>query len=470
MSPRGPPCRPDARHRALLCTIPPTHHTNRGGPMVVVKDVHVRLVAMAITATLLAGTAVAVVSSGAASATESPYKIAMVTSLTGPGASEFSQAAAGFDARIDLQNAEGGVDGHKLEGIVLDDQTSPSEVVTAVQNAISKGVIGIVSDSPLFFEAAKYPNEQGVPVTGGFFDGPEWGEQPYTNMFAADVGSVDPKYPVSTGIGTFMRSHGGTVICSYGYGISPSSARSAYGTVLSFTHDGGKEGVLDTSVPFGSVDMTTAALVAKQKGCNAFYAGLDDNSNYALATDLGQDGVKAKVLVFPTGYEPSVIHSTAWAAVQGAYFDTTFRPFQLPDAADRQDEVGPAEIRPLHLQRVPELQPVRVVARRRSHDQGNPAGGEGRYPGRRDQGAPQPQGLQRRRPATGQHQLLDHLRPRSGGAVRVVPAGRQERLRPGLEPADLRQGPARDHDGAAVGGMLLRRVSAPARSGAPVSR
>ncbi len=153
-------------------------------------------------------------------------------------------------------------------------------MVTAVQDALSKGVIGIVSTSPLFFEAAKYPNQQGVPVTGGFFDGPEWGEQPYTNMFASDVGSVDPKYPVNTGIGAFMKSHGGTVVCSYGYSISPSSARSAYGTVLSFEHVGGKEGVLDTSVPFGSVDMTTEALVAKQKGCNAFYAGLDDNSNY----------------------------------------------------------------------------------------------------------------------------------------------------------------------------------------------
>ncbi len=50
----------------------------------------------------------------------------MITSLTGPGASEFSQAAAGFDARIAMQNAEGGVNGHKLVGIVLDDQTSPS--------------------------------------------------------------------------------------------------------------------------------------------------------------------------------------------------------------------------------------------------------------------------------------------------------------------------------------------------------
>ncbi len=101
-------------------------------------------------------------------------------------------------------------------------------------------------------------------------------------------------------------------------------------------HAGGKEGELDTTIPFGSVDMTTAALVAKQKGCNAFYAGLDDNSNFALATALKQAGVKAKVVVFPTGFEPSVVGSPAWSSLQGGYFDTTFRPFQLPDAGTEQ--------------------------------------------------------------------------------------------------------------------------------------
>jgi branched-chain amino acid transport system substrate-binding protein len=275
---------------------------------------------------------------GAAGAATSgaPITLAMVTSLTGPGSSEFSQAPVGFNARIALQNAEGGVNGHKLVGTVLDDQTSPSAIATAVQDALSKGAFGIVSTSPLFFLAAKSPQQQGVPVTGGFFDGPEWGEQPYTNMFASDAGSVNPKYPVNTGIGTFMKQHGGTVVCSYGYGISPSSTRSAVGTVDSFQRAGGKIGVLDTTIPFGSVAMTTPALVAKSKGCNAFYAGLDDNSNFALATALKQAGVKPKVVVFPTGYEPSLVNSSSWGAVQGGYFDSEFRPFALPNAGTRQ--------------------------------------------------------------------------------------------------------------------------------------
>ena len=208
--------------------------------------------------------------------------------------------------------------------------------MTAIQSALSKGAFGIVSTSPLFFLGDKYPNQQGVPVTGGFFDGPEWGTKPFnTNMFASDVGSLDPKYPVNTAIGSFLKAHGGSVICSYGYGISPSSSRSAIGTVDSFVHAGGKQGVLDTSIPFGSVQMGTPALVAKQKGCNAFYAGLDDNSNDALAAALKQNGVKPKVMVFPTGYDPAVIGSPSWSSIQGGYFDTTFRPFAIPNAGTK---------------------------------------------------------------------------------------------------------------------------------------
>ena len=250
--------------------------------------------------------------------------------------SEFSNAPAGFNARIALQNAEGGIDGHKINGVVLDDQTSPTEIATAVQDAVSKSPAGIVSISPLFFLADKYPQQAGLPVTGGFFDGPEWGTTGFTNMFASDVGSLNIKYPVNTSIGAFMKAHGGTVVCSYGYGISPSSSRSAIGTNLSFVHAGGKSGVLDTSIPFGSVAMTTPALTAKQAGCNAYYAGLDDNSNDALATALQQEGVKPKVMVFPTGYDSQVIGTPAWQAVQGGYFETEFRPFSLPNAGTQQ--------------------------------------------------------------------------------------------------------------------------------------
>jgi branched-chain amino acid transport system substrate-binding protein len=270
------------------------------------------------------------------SGSASPVTIAYITSITGEGGSQDSDSPAGFEARIDMQNAEGGVNGHKLVPVVIDDQTSPAVIATAVQSAISQGAIGIVSQSPLFFLAAKYAQQAHVPVTGSYDDGPEWGTQPYTNMFASDNGSVDPRYPVNTQLGDFLKSHGGTVLATYGYSVSPSSSRAAIGTAGSFTHAGGTVGVLDTTVPFGSVDFTSAALLAKQKNVDAVVPALENSSDYALATALEQAGVKLKAVLFATGYEPSVINSTVWNTLQGDYFLSIFRPYSLPNSGTRQ--------------------------------------------------------------------------------------------------------------------------------------
>ncbi|MGO9856471.1 MAG: ABC transporter substrate-binding protein [Acidimicrobiales bacterium] len=301
---------------------------------------HLRLrrIACATACAALTLTSLVMLTSNAAGASSSkaPITIALITSETGEAAAVYGDAPQGFLARIALQNAQGGVDGHKIVPLVIDDQTSPTEVATAAQEAISKGAIGIVSVSPVFFLAAKYPQQAGIPVTGGFFDGPEWGEQPYTNMFASDAGSVDPKYPVDTVFSSFIKAHGGTVLGTYAYGISPTSVQGAVGAADGFKSVGGKVGVLDTSIPFGSLAFTSASLVAKEDGVNAVFAAMDGDSNVALATALKQAGVKPKAVVFPTGYTPSLVGSPAWSSVQGDYFVSEVRPASLPNAGTEQ--------------------------------------------------------------------------------------------------------------------------------------
>ena len=272
----------------------------------------------------------------AAASSPAPITLALVSSLTGPSAPETASDPAGFIARIDLQNAEGGVNGHKLIPLVIDDQTNPSDVTTAVQSALAKGAFGIVSASPLFFLAAKVPQQQGVPVTGSYTDGPEWGQQPYANMFASDLGSIDPSYPVNTLEGKILKQFGGTVLGSYGYSISPTSSREASQEVKSFEDAGGKLGVLDTSLPFGTMNFTSAALVAKQHHVDALFPTMIDASDFALAQALKQAGVKVKAAVFATGYGPSVVNSAAWSSLQGDEFLSIYRPFSLPDAGTEE--------------------------------------------------------------------------------------------------------------------------------------
>ena len=94
----------------------------------------------------------------AASTDKSPLTVAFITSETGVAASETADAPVGFLARVALQNAQGGVNGHKIVPLVIDDQSSPTSVVSAVQDAISKGAIGIVSGSAALLPRSEIPS------------------------------------------------------------------------------------------------------------------------------------------------------------------------------------------------------------------------------------------------------------------------------------------------------------------------
>ncbi len=271
-----------------------------------------------------------------AAAAPAPITIALITSETGAAAPQDVGTAQAFEARLDMQNAKGGVNGHKLVPLVLDDQTSPTLISTEVQEAISRGAIGIVSESPVFFLAAKYAQQAGVPVTGDDSDGPEWGQKPYTNMFASVYGSLDPSYPVNTMYGKLLQEFDATKLATYAIGVSPDSVRANSDIAQSFSRVGGKTPVNNTTIPFGSVDFTSAALIAKQAGVNALWPNLDSASDIAITRAYEQAGIKLKVDALPAGYSSSLIHSPAWPEVQGAIFETEVRPFQLPNAGTRQ--------------------------------------------------------------------------------------------------------------------------------------
>ncbi|HUZ09672.1 MAG TPA: ABC transporter substrate-binding protein, partial [Acidimicrobiales bacterium] len=82
-------------------------------------------------------------SSGGAS--KSTITIGYVTDLTGVASSTFADGAGGARARVDLQNAQGGVNGHKLKLVVEDDQSSPTVNKTASQDLVqNKGAFGVI--------------------------------------------------------------------------------------------------------------------------------------------------------------------------------------------------------------------------------------------------------------------------------------------------------------------------------------
>ena len=116
-----------------------------------------------------------------------------MTSLTGSDSSNSVNIPKGFAARIDAQNAAGGVNGRKITYVVEDDASSPTTAATAAETAVNAGAFAVDYNSPFAFGAIKYLTAAGIPVVGGAYDGPEWSEpQTFPQHVLLDAGDLSP--------------------------------------------------------------------------------------------------------------------------------------------------------------------------------------------------------------------------------------------------------------------------------------
>jgi branched-chain amino acid transport system substrate-binding protein len=144
----------------------------------------IRAIRIAVAVLTLAGVLTAFSAAPASAGGKAPIMIGYITDETGAASSTYINAIEGAQARIDAQNAIGGVNGHKLELVAEDDQSTSTGNSTAAHLLVSKGAFGIIQIDSGAFGSARYLNQLGVPVVGVSVDGPEWGQQPNTNMFS----------------------------------------------------------------------------------------------------------------------------------------------------------------------------------------------------------------------------------------------------------------------------------------------
>jgi len=257
--------------------------------------------------------------------TASTITIGFIASTEGVAGPNFVNYQKGAQARFDLQNAHGGVDGRKLQLVSEDDAGNPTADITIVQSLLSKGIFGFIIGTPFFFEAYKVPQQEGVPVVGGGYDGTEWGQVPNYNMFSTtgdSAGSYNPNIG-STQEVAFMKEEGATCVAGLGYGISPSSSASATSLAKSAAAVGMKNCYINTTIPFGAVDVEPTVLAMKAAGVDAVGLQMDNNTNFAILTDGQTSGLKLKAAIAATGYGQSLLDDpTALAAAKlpGTYF------------------------------------------------------------------------------------------------------------------------------------------------------
>jgi branched-chain amino acid transport system substrate-binding protein len=253
----------------------------------------------------------------------------MIVDLTGPGASTYAIAVKGAEARIDLQNAQGGVDGRQLKLYTADDAGNPSQAATAAEDLVSQhDPVLMLADSDVTIGATKYLHSIDMPTFGDGEDGPEWGMQPNTNMFSLN-GSVDPvtEDDNNTLTAQFEKNLGATNAAALSYGEFPSAVASAKYFASSAKSIGLKVGFEDYSIPVTGMNATAIALQMKSAKVDTMDMALQTSSALAVLVAVKQEGLQLKVPLVGTGYGQDLLADpAAVAAGQNAYFSA----FQVP--------------------------------------------------------------------------------------------------------------------------------------------
>ena len=265
----------------------------------------------------------------------SVIKLGLITDLTGPFSSSFTSSEKGIEAYVDMVNADGGINGHKLSYVVADTTSTITGAQTAAQELVQRdGVFAVVDDSAAFSGAEPYLLQQGIPAIGGAFDGPEWNVASNTNLFAST--GVTDYNTVNSAIGKFMKAQGVTVCGAVGY-PNATAGPSAVAVVKSCTAAGLKDGYLNTQIPVGSTDVGPIALAMQKAGVNGIVLPVVVSTGFALLGALKQLGVKLKVALLSTGYGGDLLASSAAVqAGQGYMFSSVGQPVEANTAATQQ--------------------------------------------------------------------------------------------------------------------------------------
>ena len=262
-------------------------------------------------------------SNGAASSTT--VTLGLLTSLTGPLASEFGQpTVAATQARIDLANATNEVPGVKLKLVVQDDQSSPAGALAATQVLVSQDhVFAIIDASALFAAAYKYTAQNNVPVLG-WADSTEFSDPGNRNLFAY-FGSPANNYPPVKNIGLFLKSQGATKVCRMATADVPAATKSA-DQFASSAKAVGLPVVYSVDVPSSTTDMSSYALAMKNAGCDSAVIILPEGQFTALFQDATNLGFRLKATFGPS-YDQSVLDKSVVSAEQGLDFLSQYEPY-----------------------------------------------------------------------------------------------------------------------------------------------
>jgi branched-chain amino acid transport system substrate-binding protein len=275
-------------------------------------------------------------SAAAPGVTSSSIKIGLITDETGALSSSFSTTEKGVQGYFNMVNATGGVNGRKLSLVTADDASTPSQGLTAAQSLESQGVFAIINISAASPSGSyQYMKQQGIPVVGSCYDGPEWSNPANSNMFSWN--GCNGKAPGTTSLGSFFKSKNVSKMGVLAYAGVPSSAADSLNYASAAKSVGIPTVYKGLSVGLTQVNFSPDALAIKSSGADAIAASMGQASDLGVSTALADIGLKILQLYAGVGYDPATLQNpTTKAAAQWDYFTVQFRPVETNTAATQK--------------------------------------------------------------------------------------------------------------------------------------
>jgi branched-chain amino acid transport system substrate-binding protein len=296
------------------------------------------LVAFSLGAIGLSASTAAGQAGGTPGVTDQDVTLGYISSQTGEAAAALGDAARACQARVDAENAKGGVNGRKIKLETVDDHSSGANLTAAQELVQNRNAFAVVDDSALALFSYRYLKAQGVPMVGGGFDGFYYFEKGNENIISS-LGDATPvsglAYDTVTKV---MKQLGAKKVGAVGYGLSPSSSASAKATETYGARAQGLKSVyLNTDVDFGTTDVGPIVLEVKNSGADGLYLPLDPRTNFAIVQGLQQIGVKMKANVLANGYSQDLLDEPiAKTITPRDVMLTGYRPVELGGRAVKE--------------------------------------------------------------------------------------------------------------------------------------
>jgi branched-chain amino acid transport system substrate-binding protein len=289
------------------------------------------LTAVALFGTMLAA-AVVTTSGGAAGAaaatssapgvTSNSITVGTISTQTGTLASNFSSLIYGERAYYDYINAQGGVNGRKINyKYALDDGGNPTTFNQLANTLINQDHVFAVTGVATAFFSPNLFVESGIPTYGynvtGNWQGP-------ANLFAA-TGSVQ-YYPAAAPQVAYVarETQKKPSIAFIAYGVAASAA-SCQSEQNSLQAAGYTVSYSDLKVNYPGSTVATDVQRMKQAGSNVVVSCMDVQGNVTMARAIKQYGLNMTQLWF-SGNDQSTLN-TNQSLMQGVYFDIAHVPF-----------------------------------------------------------------------------------------------------------------------------------------------